>query len=191
MNLPLKYEGKREKINIFDSILIFLACGFIGWLIEVCYVFVTTGEIANRGISSAPICTIYGLGALILYVIFGIPARKKINVLYVFVISSFILGIYELASGLVLKYILCIEMWNYSMDSLNILGYTTIQTSLGWGILATFYLFLVQAKLMQIIRCIPENIKVVLALILISLYFIDVTRSFCEVRTNPKVMDKW
>lgn len=183
-----KYLYKKETFNIIDAIYIFLLAGVLGWLIEIGYVYTITGKIVDRGMCYGPICTIYGIGALILYSIFGNLEKKKSNIIIVFLSSSLILGTFEVISGLFLKFVLNLEMWNYDGQFLEILNYTTVPITLGWGLIACFYIFFIQPLMFKIIRFTPKTISKRLALILISLYFLDYSLSLYTVINNPEIL---
>ena len=44
---------------------LFFLYSFIGWVIEVCYAAVHRRQFVNRGFVSAPLCPIYGFGAVL------------------------------------------------------------------------------------------------------------------------------
>lgn len=49
---------------VLELLFIFLIYSFLGWILETTVVAVKDGKIVNRGITSGPLCPIYGLGAL-------------------------------------------------------------------------------------------------------------------------------
>ncbi|MCX8074836.1 MAG: putative ABC transporter permease [Clostridia bacterium] len=181
---------KKRKINIIDSIYIFILASFLGWLIEIGYVYSFTGKFVDRGMTYSPLCTIYGIGALLLYIIVGIPKRNKYEIIYVFISSSLVLGCFELLSGLFLRYIFNMEMWNYNGQFLEVLNYTTLPIAMGWGVFACIYLFLIQPILLKIIHILPQNFSKKLALLLIAIYFVDYCTSMYSIGNNPDILYK-
>ncbi len=186
MEKMVKY--KKSKINIIDAIYIFLICGVLGWLVEIAYVYLYSGNLSDRGMCYGPICTIYGIGGLILYIAFGAPKKNKSNLIFVFFSSTVILGTFEMVSGLILKYVLNMEMWNYDGQFLEILNYTTVPIAFGWGLFATFYIFLLQPIILKIVNLLPKTIYKRLAFILITIYFADYALSVFNVVNNPEVL---
>lgn len=172
------YKNKLElydekKISLTEMIYIFVTCAFIGWLVEEVYVFFIIGKFVDRGMNYGPFCSIYGFGAIILYLLFyNLKAAKK-NIPYTFISTAIVMGTFELLSGLFFKYILNIEMWNYHGKFLEILNYTTVPILIGWGILGTLYIFFLQPLMIRTIELLPKNIAKRLAFLIISIYFLD------------------
>lgn len=171
-------------------VYIFTICSFLGWLVELVYVYIAVGKVVNRGVLFAPMCCIYGFGALILYMLFYNIKPTKSNIPYIFLTASIILGAFELLTGLGFKYILGIEMWNYDGYFLEILNYTTVPIMLGWGILGTLYVFFIQPFLAKIISLIPEKIKKKLAIAIVCYLLIDFAISVFHIYGNPEILTK-
>ncbi|MEG1059128.1 MAG: putative ABC transporter permease [Clostridia bacterium] len=181
---------KNKKISFTDIVFIFIICAFLGWVIEVLYVYLNVGRIVSRGMLYGPFCTIYGFGSLILYLLFYNLKPSKINIPYTFLTSACVMGAFELVCGLGFKYILGIEMWNYSGKFLSILNYTTVPILIGWGILGTIYVFFLQPFLMKIISFIPKNITKRLAIIITVMYFMNFVLSVFNIHLNPEILYK-
>lgn len=60
----------------------FYIYSFLGWLWETCYVSVRKGKLINRGFINGPLCTIYGCGALAVYLIL-LPVSGDLLLLFV------------------------------------------------------------------------------------------------------------
>lgn len=185
---PDIYEDKKK--SLVEMVYIFTICSFLGWLVELIYVFIAVGKIVNRGVLFAPICCIYGFGAIILYLLFYNIKPTKINIPYIFITASVLLGAFELLCGLGFKYILNIEMWNYDGFFLEIFDYTTVPIMIGWGILGTMYVFFIQPLLSKIISLIPQSIKKRLAIIIVCYLFIDFGFSTFHIYGNPEILQK-
>lgn len=185
---PDIYEDRKR--SIVEMVYIFTICSVLGWLVEEVYVFIAVGKIVNRGVLFAPMCCIYGFGAIILYLLFYNIKPTKINIPYIFITASVLLGAFELLCGLGFKYILNIEMWNYDGFFLEILDYTTVPIMIGWGILGTMYVFFIQPLLSKIISFIPKSIEKRLALLIICYLFIDFGFSVFHLHGNPELLLK-
>jgi len=184
-----KYDERdNEKITFTNIVFVFIICAMIGWLVETVFVFLSFGKITNRGMTYGPYCSIYGYGGLILYLFFHNIKPTKTNIPFTFISTALTMGAFELVSGLILKHILGIEMWNYDKEFLPILHYTSIPVMIGWGILATTYVFFVQPLLLKIISFIPKNITKRLALIILVIYVLDLGFSTVNIYVNPEVL---
>lgn len=190
MNELVVIKNKPHK-NLIDAVYIFFISAFLGWCLEVLYVYSVTGRLVHRGMCYGPICTIYGLASLMLYVVYGNNRKRNIHeIIITFISSAILLGCFELVSGLVLKYGSGIEMWNYDGQFLEILDYTTVPISIGWGLFACIYLYLIQPIFLKIVHLLPEHIIKRLAIILISIYFIDFCASRYAIHHNPEILYK-
>ena len=56
-------------IDFYHLINWFILYSFFGWAWETCYVSVKNGKYVNRGFINGPLCTIYGCGALAVYLL--------------------------------------------------------------------------------------------------------------------------
>ena len=180
----------KEPVTFQNLVFVFIICAILGWFVEVGYVYLLNGKIVNRGMTYGPYCSIYGVGAVILYLLFHNIERTKSNIPYIFVIASISMGGFELLSGLGFKYILGIEMWSYDGQFLEILDYTTVPILLGWGILGTFFVFFIQPLLYKIISVIPQRLSKTIATAIITVYFLDLAFSVLNIRLNPEVLQK-
>lgn len=185
----LELENK-HKVTLVTMIYIFIICAVIGWFVELGYVYLTNGKIVNRGMTYGPYCSIYGVGALILYLIFHNTKITKKNIPYTFFATAIIMGSFELLCGLGFKHILGIEMWSYDGQFLEILDYTTVPILIGWGVLSTIFVFLIQPTLLKIIDLIPKNIVKSIATIIAIVYLLDFSFSVFNIHLNPEILYK-
>ena len=185
-----KYDDENTKITFTNIVFVFFICAVIGFLVETAFVFLAYGKFVNRGMTYGPYCTIYGVGGVILYLFFHNVKPKKANIPYTFISTALVMGAFELVSGLILKHVFGIEMWNYDKEFLPILHYTSVPVMIGWGILATLYVFFVQPLLLNIISLLPKNITKRLAIIIIIIYTLDLGFSTLNIYTNPEVLYK-
>ncbi len=179
-----------KKRSLTELVYIFVICAMIGWCVEVGFVYLNVGKFTDRGMMYGPFCSIYGFGASILYLLFYNLKPSKANIPYAFIVSSVFMGAFELICGLGFKYILNIEMWNYHGRFLAILDYTTVPILIGWGILGTMYIFLLQPFLQKIISFIPKFIVKRLALTIVIAYFLDFAFSAFNIHVNPEILQK-
>lgn len=188
-NKLIKFDSD-HKITLTNMIYIFIICAILGWFVEVGYVYLINGKIVNRGMTYGPYCSIYGVGAVILYLMFHNIPRTKKYIPYTFFVSGITMGAFELVCGLGFKYILGIEMWSYDGQFLEIMNYTTVPIVIGWGILGTMFVFLIQPMLLKIISLIPQNIVKSVATIIAVVYFLDLSFSTFNIHLNPEVLYK-
>lgn len=61
---------------------------------------------------------------------------------------------------------------------------------IGWGILATMYVYFIQPLLLKIISYVPKNITKKIAFILLFIYIVDLGLSTINIYSNPEVLYK-
>lgn len=178
----------KHKVSFAEMVIVFTFASIVGYLVETGYVFLCVGKIVKRGMFLGPYCPIYGFGALILYCCFYDVKPNKKNIPIIFLFASLLLGTFELLCGLGFKYILNIEMWNYSGKFLNILNYTTVPILIGWGILGTMYVFFVHPIILKVVGMFPKKIMNKVAIVLFCMFFCDWLISTRRVNINPQIL---
>lgn len=181
-------DEDKNKVTFENMVFIFFICSVIGFIVETIFIYITYGKLTNRGMTYGPYCTIYGIGGLILYLFFHKIRPIKRNIPYTFIATAIVMGIFELVSGLILKHVFNIEMWNYDKEFLPILHYTSVPVMIGWGILATTYVYFIQPLLLKIISYVPKNITKKIAFILLFVYIVDLGLSTINIYSNPEVL---
>lgn len=109
----------------------FYIYSFLGWLWETCYVSVRKGKLVNRGFINGPLCTIYGCGALAVYLIL-LPISD--NLLLLFVGGVVVATALEYVTAVLMENIFHTSWWDYSDNKFNFQGRICLGCSLGWGL---------------------------------------------------------
>ena len=118
---------------------------FFGWVWETCYVSVKSGKFVNRGFINGPLCTIYGFGAVSVYVILR-PFSD--NLLYLYLGGVVVATALEYVTAVLMESIFHTSWWDYSDNKFNFQGRICLGASLGWGAF-TVILFKVLHPLVQ------------------------------------------
>src|SRR5574344_2100234 len=117
-------------VSIYNLISWFFIYSFIGWIWESCYVSSLEGHFVNRGFVTGPVCTIYGCGALLIYMSMKWFAS---NPLLLFFGGMAVATIVEYLTAVILEGIFHASWWDYSTEPLNLNGYVCLSSSLAWG----------------------------------------------------------
>lgn len=113
----------------------FFIFAFLGWCAEVAFAAVTKGRFVNRGFLNGPVCPIYGLGVVIVYLALE-PIRN--NFIMLFAGATLLTSALEWVTGLVLEKVFHHQWWDYSDKRFNLNGYICLQFSLLWGVACVF-----------------------------------------------------
>ena len=89
------------------------------------------GKFVNRGFVSGPFCTIYGFGALSVYLILK-PVSDNLFLLYVG--GVIVATALEYVTAVLMESIFHTSWWDYSDQKYNFQGRICLGVSLGWGV---------------------------------------------------------
>ena len=103
---------------------------FFGWVWETCYVSVKSGKFVNRGFINGPLCTIYGFGAVSVYMILR-PFSD--NLLYLYLGGVVVATALEYVTAVLMESIFHTSWWDYSDNKFNFQGRICLGASLGCG----------------------------------------------------------
>ena len=181
---------KDKVLCISKLYLLFLVISFIGWLFETIQVSILADKLVDRGFLYLPICPIYGLTIIGIYLGVGMPHKpkgilKKIEkpiyrYLSYFLVSFAVPTIFEFFVGLFFDQVFNIMLWDYSHLSLNIGGYVCLWISLAWGVAIVFLMRFFFPWLKKWIFKIPKIESKSIALSLGVLMFVDIILSIVK-----------
>lgn len=133
----------------------FLLASFIGWGYEAAASLLIYGEYYDRGMLKLPICPIYGFGILILL----LALHKVKNGVKIFLYSAVITTVFELLCSYILEALFHDFPWNYEDWPLQFQGRVSLISSLIFGVLALFFMKLLNPFLTKICsKCKPKYV---------------------------------
>lgn len=169
---------------MFDKLavyfLIVLIYSFLGYLIEVLFCSYLQKKLVNRGFLFGPLCPIYGIGSLILYLLLS---RFSNNYLIVFLLGMIITSILEYFTSYIFELIFHNKWWDYSDHKFNINGRVSLGNSLFFGTGAVIVIFSFEKIEYYLNTFIPSQVLNIVAIILFILTIIDFVIS-CVIAYN-------
>lgn len=132
-------------VDLYHIINWFFIYSFLGWVWETFYVSIKHGEFINRGFINGPFCTIYGFGAISVYLILK-PIED--NLLFLFLGGIVVATLLEYITAVLMESIFHTSWWDYSDNKFNFQGRICLGASLGWGVF-TVLLFRVLHPLVE------------------------------------------
>lgn len=117
-------------VTLYDIFNWFYVYSFLGWLVESTYVSIVHKKIVNRGFMTGPFCTIYGFGALIVYLLLY-PVEDSI--LYLFLGGCLLATALEYLTGVIMELLFHTNWWDYSNKKFQFQGKICLSSSLAWG----------------------------------------------------------
>ncbi len=124
------WDFKVLGVDFYHIINWFFIYSFLGWVWETGYVSVKQGKFINRGFINGPFCTIYGFGALAVYLILK-PVSG--NLIFLFLGGIVVATLLEYVTAVLMESIFHTSWWDYSDKKFNFQGRICLGASLGWG----------------------------------------------------------
>lgn len=120
---------------MFLYLIIFIAGGISGWLIDTTYRTWYAGRYTPNTL--VPFFSlIYGLAAVFLYILFTFVSAS----IFFHIISGLVIVVLlELFSGVISVLFLKRRLWNYSDSRFNFYGFVDLQHSFYWLLLVSIY----------------------------------------------------
>lgn len=163
-------DYKIAGISLYYIISWFFIYSFLGWAWESAYVSIKNKKLVNRGFINGPLCTIYGAGAVTIYLLLR-PFEKNLALLYLGgVISATAL---EYVTGWIMETVFHTRWWDYSNKKFNLHGYISLASSLLWGAFSILLFKLLQPFVSWITSLYPQSIGEVILAVVSVLYGID------------------
>ena len=159
-------------------LLYMIIYSFLGWCIESIYKTIIEKKLTNSGFLYGPYCPIYGFGALIMILVFS---QVPNNVFIVFIISVFILTVWEYIVGVILEKIFKTKYWDYSHLKFNIKGRVCLKNSIYWGILGVIFVFIVHPIIESEVALIPDKVLIYIEVIVYLLFITDIVTSITKI----------
>lgn len=157
-------------IDLYHIINWFYIYSFFGWLWETCYVSLKEKRYVNRGFVSGPVCTIYGCGALAVYLILC-PLQEHTMIL--FLGGIIVATLLEYFTAALMESIFHTSWWDYSNQPLNLKGRICLGASLGWGCFTVILFRVLHPMVEDIVALYPIWVGKLLCLAATVVYGID------------------
>lgn len=177
---------EQNHITLFFSqqILFFFLCSFVGFLWEVLLMYLLDGHFAKRGFFYGPWLPIYGVGAVLLYLL--LRAQKK-HPIRVFFLSMLIGTSLELLIGWFLDTVWQLRYWDYSSYLLNYNGYICLWSAIGFGIAGVLWVCLLSPIVAQQWLRLSPKFRRNLNALLVLIFLLDCTAALIFPNTGYNV----
>lgn len=164
--MDLKIAG----LSFYYIISWFFIYSFLGWVWESAYVSIKSRKLVNRGFVNGPFCTIYGAGAVTIYLILR-PLRENLALLYLggVVVATAL----EYITGWIMETVFHTRWWDYSDKKFNLHGYISLASSLLWGVFSVLLFKLLQPFVFWITSLYPQSVGEVILTVIMILYGVD------------------
>ena len=168
----------------------FFIYSFLGWLWESSYVSVKEKRLVNRGFVTGPVCTIYGFGAVIVYLILK-PVSG--NIVFLYLGGMVVPTILEYFTAVLMETIFHTSWWDYSNNRFNFQGRICLGASLGWGAFSVILFYVLHPFVEKIVALYSVAVGKALVSAAAFVYAVDFGMSFMsamQIREKLENMDQ-
>ena len=173
-----RYRERAEQLDLLriqTLLLTFFTGSAIGWVWEMLYAFVTSGELVNRGFLHGPWLPIYGCGCLLMLGIRHICDESK---RHFFVLSMAGCGIVEYSTSWVLEALMGVRWWDYTGEFMNLNGRICLMGLLFFASAGMLVIYLLEPKFVRRVAQLNERTRELLCTGCTILFTIDLAIAF-------------
>lgn len=156
--------------TVYHYIWFFFVYSFLGWVGEEIYAMFKYGRFVNRGFVNGPVCLKYGIAMVV--IIFDIHDLSA-NPLYQSVICIVLIAVMEYMSGVIIRRITGMRLWDYSNVKANVGGYTCAASALIGGLTAAVIVWTLHPFFYIAFSLVPLKIMKIIQIVAIIIFFID------------------
>lgn len=164
------WELSIRGVDFYHLINRFFIYSFFGWLWETCFVSLKNGKYVNRGFINGPFCTIYGFGALSVYLILK-PVSDSI--LCLFFGGIVVATVLEYVTAVLMESIFHTSWWDYSDNKFNFQGRICLGASLGWGVFTLLLFKVLHPAVEKLVSLYPVNVGEIAVCVISVGYLVD------------------
>ncbi len=191
---------KRKRACILCMMMSIIS--FIGFCVENIWMLLSRGYMNNRNMLF-PFLFGYGLAVIVMHLMFGTPQEPRlfglhlttehplINMLIFYGLVAVCISLGELLLGYFVELTTGILWWDYTRIPLHITRYTSIPTSLGFGLLVTLFMRFVFYPFGRLIGRMNDRLLAVLACILMAIMVADFIHSGIYMYRTGQTMLVW
>ncbi|MDE5715326.1 MAG: putative ABC transporter permease [Anaeroplasmataceae bacterium] len=174
-------------MNLENYIFLFFVYAFLGYVCEVIYCSIGQRKLVNRGYLYAPICPIYGAGAVL--IIFSMNPIKDMWYL-VLILGIVLTSGLEYFTSYLMEVIFHMRWWDYSKRKFNINGRICLRNSLLFGALVMAVMYGLEPLAEKGMAWIEDMVLRIIDCILVLGIIIDFIFSTIKNINIAKVVNK-
>lgn len=159
-----------EKYGIEHWMFFFFLFTFIGWIQESTIESVYHRKLINRGFLKGPYIPIYGVGGCTM-LICCLPFKE--NPFFVFLAGMFSCTVLEYFTGWLMETIFKKQFWDYSMLKFTYKNRISLVSSIFWGILSLFMVYILSELSEKLCFSIDHNVIVIIDIVMLTAMSID------------------
>lgn len=157
-------------VDIYHILSWFILYSFLGWVWESCYVSAKSRKWVNRGFINGPFVTIYGVGAVTVYVILRPLAGRMVELYFAGMAVATVL---EYVTGVLMEAVFHTNWWDYSGKKFNFQGKICLGSSVAWGFFTLVLFYGLQPWVSRLVELVPRSTGMILVYVWLAVYAVD------------------
>ena len=157
-------------VDVYHILSWFIVYSFFGWVWESCYVSAKNGKWVNRGFVSGPFVTLYGVGAVLVYVILRPLAGHPVELYFA---GTAVTTALEYVTGVLMEAIFHTNWWDYSKKKFNFQGKICLGSSIAWGFFVLILFYLLHPGVAKLVDLVPRKLGILLVYLWLVYYVVD------------------
>lgn len=159
-------------VDLYHVITWIYLCSFLGWLWESTYVSIKEKRLVNRGFVTGPVCTIYGIGAVSVYLVLR-PLDG--NWILIYIGGVIVATVLEYVTAVIMERLFHTSWWDYSNKKFHFQGRICLGSSIAWGFFSLIMFEVLQPFVEMVVNWFDmQTGKVVLSVVTV-IYVVDFT----------------
>lgn len=157
--------------DFYHLVSCFFLFSVLGWIVESIYMSFCNKKLTNRGFMTGPFCPIYGVGAVVGYLILH-PLADHVVVLYI--VGAILATAFEYLVAKLMQKLFGEVWWDYNEKPCNYKGIICLESTIAWGFYAVIIITFLFDKVMSVVDFLPMSwgIKtVLLVFVMVSIDF--------------------
>ena len=142
----------------------------LGWVWESSYVSVKQKKLVNRGFVTGPVCTIYGVGAVGVYLVLHPLSGNWLALYFGGVVVATAL---EYFTAMIMERLFHTSWWDYTNKKYNLHGRICLGSSVAWGFFTLIMFFVLHPFVEMVVGWIEVRTGKLLLVILTIIYAVD------------------
>lgn len=169
------------------NFLLFIMYSCAGWIMETTWVSINRKKFVDRGFLIGPYCPIYGFGALLIITYLEI---FSFNPLVLFIVTVLVCGILEYFTSWIMEIVFKARWWDYSNRKFNLNGRICLQNLIAFGVMGLAVTYFINPYFTKLLALLYDYQTTRLAIVLGSIFSIDVILSTIVVFGFRKITEK-
>lgn len=157
-------------VDLYHILAWLFLYSIMGWIWESSYVSIKEKRLVNRGFVTGPVCTIYGVGAVSVYLILR-PLEGKPLLLYFG--GVFVATILEYVTAVIMEKMFHTSWWDYSNKKFNLQGRICLGSSVAWGFFTLLMFEILQPFVGMLVGLVSEKQGKAILTVTMVLYAAD------------------